>query len=93
MVRHRFAPVPAGYWAGMPETGNAQVGAGQKAKAAADLEEQGETKQDQVLQREGVETALMDSDRSDAGEHIDGVESAEEPVDPEESQDPEEDVS
>ena len=31
-------------------------------------------KDDQVLERESVETELMDDDRSGAGEHIEGVE-------------------
>jgi hypothetical protein len=62
----------------MPDAGKAQVGAGERPEAAAELADQHETKQDQVLQREGVETALMDADRSEVGEHIDEVESSEE---------------
>jgi hypothetical protein len=64
----------------MPDTGKAPVGAGDRADVAADLEEQGDIKQDQVLEREGVETALMDADQSEAGEHIEGVDTSEEEV-------------
>ena len=34
--------------------------------------------QDQVLEREGLEEELMDEGRSEAGEHIDGVDEAKE---------------
>ena len=39
-----------------------------------DIREQAEEQQDQVLQREGVEKELMDEERSELGERIDGVE-------------------
>jgi hypothetical protein len=35
-----------------------------------ELEEQKRTKDDQVLEREGLETELMEHDESDAGEDI-----------------------
>ena len=39
-----------------------------------DIREQADEQQDQVLQREGVEKELMDEERSELGERIDGVE-------------------
>ena len=42
--------------------------------AAAELAEPQEKKDDEVLEREGVETELMDDDRSAAGEQVEGVE-------------------
>ena len=42
--------------------------------AAAELAETQEKKDDEVLEREGVETELMDEDRSDVGERVEGVE-------------------
>ena len=42
--------------------------------AAAELAETREKKDDEVLEREGVETELMDEDRSDVGEVVEGVE-------------------
>ena len=42
--------------------------------AAEELAEAEEKKDDEVLEREGVETALMDEDRSEVGERIEGVE-------------------
>ncbi len=41
---------------------------------AAELAETEQKKDDEVLEREGVETELMDADRSDVGERVDGVE-------------------
>jgi hypothetical protein len=43
-------------------------------RAAAELAETQEKKDDAVLDREGVETELMDDDRSEAGERVEGVE-------------------
>ena len=42
--------------------------------AAAELAETEEKKDDQVLEREGVESELMDRGRSEVGEDVDGVE-------------------
>ena len=42
--------------------------------AAGELAETKEKKEDEVLEREGVETELMDQDRSDVGEQVKGVE-------------------
>jgi hypothetical protein len=42
--------------------------------AAEDLAEVEDQKDDQVLEREGVETELMDEDRSEVGERVAGVE-------------------
>ncbi len=42
--------------------------------AAAELAETQEKKDDEVLEREGVETELMDEDRSKVGERVEGVE-------------------
>ena len=42
--------------------------------AAAELAETQDKKDDEVLEREGVETELMDEDRSDVGEQVEGVE-------------------
>jgi hypothetical protein len=42
--------------------------------AAAELAETQEKKDDAVLEREGVETELMDQDRSEVGERVEGVE-------------------
>lgn len=56
----------------MTDSGKTQVTTDNE-DTAADLEHQEEIKQAQVLQREGVETALMDHDSSEAGEEIDGV--------------------
>ena len=42
--------------------------------AAAELAETEEKKDDEVLEREAVETELMDEDRSEVGEHVEGVE-------------------
>ena len=41
------------------------------AEALAEVEDK---KDDQVLEREGVETELMDQDRSEVGEEVAGVE-------------------
>lgn len=43
-------------------------------EAAAELAETEEKKEDEVLEREGVETELMDADRSEVGERVAGVE-------------------
>ncbi|HEX2192144.1 MAG TPA: hypothetical protein VHH09_03045 [Acidimicrobiales bacterium] len=43
-------------------------------QAAAELADTQETKDDEVLEREGVETELMDADRSEVGERVEGVE-------------------
>ena len=43
-------------------------------RAAAELADTEEKKDDEVLEREGVETELMDADRSDVGERVEGVE-------------------
>jgi hypothetical protein len=43
-----------------------------------DEEQVEQDKQDQVLQREGLEEELMQQDRSDAGEQIAAVETGEE---------------
>lgn len=42
--------------------------------AAAELAETQDKKDDEVLEREGVETELMDEDRSEVGEELEGVE-------------------
>ncbi len=42
--------------------------------AARDLAETEDEKESQVLEREAVETELMDEDRSDVGEQVEGVE-------------------
>ncbi len=42
--------------------------------AAEELAETEQEKESQVLQREPVETELMDEDRSDVGERVEGVE-------------------
>ena len=42
--------------------------------AAAELAGTEEKKDDAVLEREGVETELMDEDRSEVGEEVEGVE-------------------
>ena len=42
--------------------------------AAAELADTQEKKDDAVLEREGVETELMDDDRSEVGEEVEGVE-------------------
>ena len=42
--------------------------------AAAELAGAKEKKDDEVLEREGVETELMDQDRSEVGESVEGVE-------------------
>jgi hypothetical protein len=42
--------------------------------AAAELAETQDEKDDQVLEREGVETELMDEDQSEVGEGVEGVE-------------------
>jgi hypothetical protein len=42
--------------------------------AGAELAETEEKKDDEVLEREGVETQLMDEDRSELGEQVEGVE-------------------
>ncbi len=42
--------------------------------AAEELAEVEDKKDDQVLEREGVETELMDEDRSEVGEQVAGVE-------------------
>ena len=42
--------------------------------AAAELAETQDKKDDAVLEREGVETELMDEDRSEVGERVEGVE-------------------
>ncbi len=41
--------------------------------AARELAETEEEKESQVLEREGVETELMDEDRSEVGERVEGV--------------------
>ena len=41
---------------------------------AQELAETEEEKESQVLEREGVETDLMDHDRSEVGEGVEGVE-------------------
>lgn len=43
------------------------------AEQAAETEQQ---KEDEVLEREGLETELMDSESSEVGEDIDGVDGA-----------------
>lgn len=42
--------------------------------AGRDLAETEDEKESQVLEREAVETELMDEDRSDVGERVEGVE-------------------
>ena len=42
--------------------------------AARDLAETEDEKESQVLEREAVETELMDEDRSGVGEQVEGVE-------------------
>ena len=42
--------------------------------AAAELADTQAKKDDEVLEREGVETELMDEDRSDVGQEVEGVE-------------------
>ena len=42
--------------------------------AAAELADTQTKKDDEVLEREGVETELMDEDRSDVGQQVEGVE-------------------
>ena len=45
-------------------------------RTEADLSAEQEEKDSQVLQREPLETDLMDHDESDVGEEVDGVEDA-----------------
>ena len=45
----------------------------QDVEAETELAELHERKQEQVLDREGLEEALMQEDRSEAGEEIEGV--------------------
>ncbi len=42
--------------------------------AGEELARTEEDKESQVLEREGVETELMDEDRSEVGERVEGVE-------------------
>ncbi len=42
--------------------------------AAEELARTDDEKESQVLEREGVETELMDDDRSEVGEQVEGVE-------------------
>ncbi len=42
--------------------------------AAEELVQTEQEKESQVLEREGVETELMDEDRSEVGEQVEGVE-------------------
>ncbi len=42
--------------------------------AAEELAQTEQEKDSQVLEREGVETELMDEDRSEVGEEVEGVE-------------------
>ncbi|HEX2023905.1 MAG TPA: hypothetical protein VHF00_04330 [Acidimicrobiales bacterium] len=42
--------------------------------AARDLADTEDEKESQVLEREAVETELMDEERSDVGERVEGVE-------------------
>ena len=46
----------------------------QRGAPADDLAEQHETKEDEVLEREGLEQELMQDGASDAGEQIEDVE-------------------
>ncbi len=68
MARHGktegFAAIAAGYGRNMPDE--------------TVEEEVGQEKQDQVLQREGLEEELMQEDRSDEAENIAAVETGEE---------------
>jgi hypothetical protein len=43
-------------------------------EAAAELAETEEKKEDEVLEREPLETKLMDEDRSEVGSDVEGVE-------------------
>ena len=43
-------------------------------EAAAELAEAEEKKEDEVLEREPLEAKLMDEDRSEVGEEVEGVE-------------------
>jgi hypothetical protein len=43
-------------------------------EAAAELAEAEEKKEDAVLEREPLETKLMDEERSEVGEEVEGVE-------------------
>jgi hypothetical protein len=49
------------------------VPSGPTDDAAEELAEAKDEKDDQVLEREGVETELMDQDRSEVGEVVEGV--------------------